>query len=115
MYIKLHQAIKAHLMKRVGYDEAVWMATNITERLKQNKNFNENMIMKLIDEFTYRGQEKNKMKQVIYATTSSEAMALTFTLSKYYAVLVANNEYDSDKDFEGVIIYDKSQTIYKNI
>ena len=42
------------------------------------------------------------MKQVIYAATSSEAM------SKYYAVLVTNNEYDSDKDFEGVIIYDKS-------
>ena len=48
------------------------------------------------------------MKQVIYATTSSEAMALAFALSKYYAVLVANNEYGSDKDFEGVIIYDKS-------
>ena len=48
------------------------------------------------------------MKQVIYAATSSEAMALAFALSKYYAVLVTSNEYDSDKNFEGVIIYDKS-------
>lgn len=48
------------------------------------------------------------MKQVIYATTSSEVMTLTFGLSKYYTVLVISNEYDSDKDFEGVIIYDKS-------
>lgn len=55
MYMKLHQAIKTHLMKRVDYDEAIWMATNITERIKQNKDFNEDRIMKLIDEFTYRG------------------------------------------------------------
>lgn len=60
-------------------------------------------------------QEDLYMKQVIYATTSSEAMTLAFALSKYYAVLVASNEYDSDKDFEGVVIYDKNQTIYKNI
>ena len=48
------------------------------------------------------------MKQAIYAATSSEAMTLAFALLKYYAALVASNEYDSDKDFEGVIIYDKS-------
>lgn len=47
------------------------------------------------------------MKQTIYATTSSEAMKLAFTLSNYCAVLVTSNEYDSDKDFEGVIIYDE--------
>ena len=47
------------------------------------------------------------MKQVIYAATSSEAITLAFALSKYCAVLVTSNEYDSDKDFEGVIIYDK--------
>lgn len=47
------------------------------------------------------------MKQVIYVSTSDEAIKMAFKLSKDYAVLIADNEYKSDEHFKGVIIYVK--------
>lgn len=47
------------------------------------------------------------MKQVIYVNTMDEAITMAMKLSSEYAVMVAENEYNSDKDFEGVIIYVK--------
>lgn len=45
------------------------------------------------------------MKQVIYVNTSEEALKIARGID--YAVLIAENEYDSDKHFKGVIIYVK--------
>lgn len=56
--------------------------------------------------YNYRRKEI-KVKQVIYVTTMDEAITMAMKLSSEYAVLVAENEYNSDKDFEGVIIYVK--------
>lgn len=39
--------------------------------------------------------------------TIDEAITMSFKLSSDYAVMIAENEYNSDKDFEGVIIYVK--------
>nr|DAG81772.1 MAG TPA: hypothetical protein [Bacteriophage sp.] len=47
------------------------------------------------------------MKQVIYVTTSEEAYSMAREISNDYAVLIAENEYESDKHFKGVIIYVK--------
>lgn len=47
------------------------------------------------------------MKQVIYVTTIEEAYRMAREISNDYAVRVAENEYKSDKDFKGVIIYVK--------
>lgn len=47
------------------------------------------------------------MKQVIYVTTSEEAYSMAREISNDYAVMIAENEYKSDKDFKGVIIYVK--------
>lgn len=43
------------------------------------------------------------MKQV----TSEEALRMARSISNDYAVMIAENEYNSDKDFKGVIIYVK--------
>lgn len=45
------------------------------------------------------------MKQVIYVTTMKEALRIAYSI--YEAVIIAENEYNSDKDFKGVIIYVK--------
>ena len=47
------------------------------------------------------------MKQVIYVTTTKEAIRMANSISNDYAVMIAENEYNSDKDFKGVIIYVK--------
>lgn len=47
------------------------------------------------------------MKQVIYVTTSKEAIRMANKISNDYAVMIAENEYKSDDDFKGVIIYVK--------
>lgn len=47
------------------------------------------------------------MKQVIYVNTMNEAVTMAMKLTSDYAVMIANNEYKSDEDFEGVIIYVK--------
>lgn len=47
------------------------------------------------------------MKQVIYVNTMQEALSMTFKLTEDYAVMIAENEYPSDKEFEGVMIYVK--------
>lgn len=47
------------------------------------------------------------MKQVIYVNTHREAIHMALQLSNHYPVIIADNEYKSDKDFEGVIIYVK--------
>ena len=47
------------------------------------------------------------MKQVIYVTTSEEAYRMAREISNEYAVLIAENEYESGKYFKGVIIYVK--------
>lgn len=43
------------------------------------------------------------MKQVIYVTTMKEAVSIAFEIDE--AVMIAENEYTSDKDLKGVIIY----------
>ena len=45
------------------------------------------------------------MRQVIYVTTSEEAIRMDCSIDE--AVMIADNEYASDKDFKGVIIYVK--------
>ena len=45
------------------------------------------------------------MKQVIYVSTTKEAIRLANSIDE--AVMIAENEYNSDKDFKGVIIYVK--------
>lgn len=45
------------------------------------------------------------MKQVIYVNTSEEALRIARGADE--AVLIAENEYESDKHFKGVIIYVK--------
>ena len=47
------------------------------------------------------------MKQVIYITTMEEAIRMAHSISNDYAVMIAENEYNSDKDFNGVRIYVK--------
>ena len=47
------------------------------------------------------------MKQVIYVSSSEEAIRMAFKLTNDYAVMIAENEYKSDKDLKGVIIYVK--------
>lgn len=47
------------------------------------------------------------MKQVIYVTTSEEAITIAREISNDYAVMIAENEYESDKHFNGVRIYVK--------
>ena len=47
------------------------------------------------------------MKQVIHVNTLGEAIKMAREISNDYAVLIAENEYDSDKHFKGVIIYVK--------
>lgn len=47
------------------------------------------------------------MKQVIYVNTMDEAVTMAMKLANDYAVMIANNEYKSDEDFEGVMIYVK--------
>lgn len=47
------------------------------------------------------------MKQVIYVSTKEEAISIASKLTNDYAVMIAENEYKSDKDFKGVIIYVK--------
>lgn len=42
------------------------------------------------------------MEQVIYVTTMKEAVKMAFEIDK--AVMIAEAEYPSDKDFKGVII-----------
>lgn len=49
--------------------------------------------------------EQKKMKQILYVSTMEEAIHMSFKLSKDYAVLIAENEYNSHKNFNGVIIY----------
>lgn len=51
--------------------------------------------------------EQKKMKQILYVSTMKEAISMAFQLSKNYAVSIAENEYDSDKESNGVIIYVK--------
>lgn len=48
------------------------------------------------------------MKQVIYVTTSEEAIKMAREISNDYAVMIAENEYESDKYFKGVMIYEKN-------
>lgn len=55
----------------------------------------------------YNHKEVTNMKQVIYVTTMSEAISLAMKWSNNEPVLIAEHLYDSDKDFEGVIIYVK--------
>lgn len=45
------------------------------------------------------------MKRVITVTTMDEAISLAMKWSNNEAVLIAEHQYDSDKDFKGVIIY----------
>lgn len=45
------------------------------------------------------------MKQVIYVTTMTEAIRMAFSIDE--AVMIAENEYPSDKEFKGVMIYVK--------
>lgn len=47
------------------------------------------------------------MKQVIYVNTMDEAVTVAMKLASTYAVMIANNEYKSDRDFKGVMIYVK--------
>lgn len=47
------------------------------------------------------------MKQVVYVNNMQEAVSMMFKLTKDYAVMIAENEYPSDKEFRGVIIYVK--------
>lgn len=47
------------------------------------------------------------MKQVIYVTTMGEAITMAREISNDYAVMIAENEYESDKHFKGVMIYVK--------
>lgn len=47
------------------------------------------------------------MKQVIYVATMDEAVTIAMKLASDYAVMIAENEYPSDKEFEGVMIYVK--------
>ncbi len=47
------------------------------------------------------------MRQVIYVTTMDDAISMAFKLTQYYAVKIAENEYPSDKEFKGVLIYVK--------
>lgn len=47
------------------------------------------------------------MKQVIYVTTSEEAIKMAREISNDYTVMIAENEYESDKYFKGVMIYVK--------
>lgn len=55
----------------------------------------------------YNHKEVTNMKQVIYVTTSEEAIRMARSISNDYAVMIAENEYKSDKDFNGVRIYVK--------
>lgn len=45
------------------------------------------------------------MKQVIYVNTMAEALKIAREANE--AVMIAENEYNSDNDFKGVIIYVK--------
>lgn len=47
------------------------------------------------------------MQRVITVTTSEEAIKLAMKWSNNEPVLIAEHQYDSDKDFKGVIIYVK--------
>lgn len=47
------------------------------------------------------------MRQIIYVATMDEAVTLAMKLASDYAVMIANNEYKSDEDFEGVMLYVK--------
>lgn len=47
------------------------------------------------------------MKQVIYVNTMDEAVTMAMKLASDYAVMIASNEYKSDKNFKGVMIYVK--------
>lgn len=47
------------------------------------------------------------MKQVIYVATMNEAITMAMKLSREYAVFIGENEYPSDKEFKGVMIYVK--------
>ncbi len=47
------------------------------------------------------------MKRVITVTTIGEAISLAMKWSNNEPVLISEHQYDSDKDFEGVIIYVK--------
>lgn len=51
----LFYAVKSHLMKRVEYDTAVWVATNVTVRVEQNEKMTIEDIKKLRDEFIMKG------------------------------------------------------------
>lgn len=42
--------------------------------------------------------------KVINVNTMDEAITLAMKLSREYAVLIRENAYESDKDFNGVII-----------
>lgn len=48
------------------------------------------------------------MKQVIYVATMDEAITMAMKLASEYAVMIAENEYLSDKEFNGVTIYVKN-------
>lgn len=48
-------AVKTHLMKRVEHETAMWVATNVTVRVEQNSKMTIEDIIKLRDEFIYRG------------------------------------------------------------
>lgn len=45
--------------------------------------------------------------RVINVTTKDEAISLAMKLSNNEAVLISEHQYDSDKDFKGVIIHVK--------
>lgn len=51
----LFLAVKKHLMKRVSYDTALSVATNVTCRVEQNSKMTIEDIKKLRDEFIMRG------------------------------------------------------------
>ena len=48
------------------------------------------------------------MRQVIYVATIDEAIRMAMKLTSEYAVKIAENEYPSDKEFNGVTIYVKN-------
>ncbi len=48
-------AVKKHLMKRVHFDTAQWVATNVTVRVEQNEKMTIEDIKRLRDEFIMRG------------------------------------------------------------
>ena len=57
----------------------------------------------------YDHKEVTNMKQVIYVTTSEEAYIMAHEIINFNneAVIIAENEYKSDKHFKGVMIYVK--------